>query len=86
MYSNNYALKIMYYALKKSSAFCLLSFVFSYLCCTEIMKLIIQNNRDMKTTYPKKLVVSVVLVILSVLQITVTASQITPPTRVLITI
>ena len=33
----------------------------------------------MKTTYLKKLVVSIVLVILSVLQITVTASQITPP-------
>ncbi len=33
----------------------------------------------MKTTYPKKLVASIVLVILSVLQITVTASQITPP-------
>ena len=33
----------------------------------------------MKTIYLKKLVVSVVLVILSVLQITVTASQITPP-------
>ena len=46
------------------------------------MKLIIQNNRDMKTTYPKKLVVSVVLVILSMLQITVTASQITPYTSV----
>ena len=40
----------------------------------------------MKTIYLKKLVVSIVLVILSVLQITVTASQITPPTRVLITI
>ena len=37
----------------------------------------------MKTIYLKKLVVSIVLVILSVLQITVTASQITPPpTRV----
>ena len=33
----------------------------------------------MKTIYLKKLVVSIVLVILSVLQITVTASQITPP-------
>lgn len=33
----------------------------------------------MKIIYLKKLVVSIVLVILSVLQITVTASQFTPP-------
>ena len=36
----------------------------------------------MKTTYPKKLVASIVLVILSMLHITVTASQITPYTSV----
>ena len=40
----------------------------------------------MKIIYLKKLVVSIVLVILSVLQITVTASQITPPYTSLITI